>query len=132
MRSGTKELPSKPDMEDAIETKKPSCGLMVEIKQHDRFRGDPFEQAYHDEIAANDSSILELIDEEIVLTVDRDDELIAFLFSELFQTLYSEEIVSDVLEAFRLWSYHQAFPDLATTAGMICMGSSCVRIRSSA
>ena len=99
------------EMEEKIKTQPYIRTLMDQIKIEDHFRGDPFEQHYHDEIAANDPSILEQIDEEIVLVVDKDDEDIMFLMIGLFQTLYSEAMVLDVLEAFRLWSYHQAFHD---------------------
>jgi hypothetical protein len=63
------------EIEDAIETQLAICELVAEIKRNDHFPGDPFEQAYHHKIAADGSSILELIDEEIVLIVDENDEL---------------------------------------------------------
>ena len=99
------------EMEEAIRSQPSVVKLMDEIQKEDHFRGDPFEQQYHDEVAADDSSILEQIDEQIVLVVDKDDEAIAFFMAMLFQRLYSEEMVSEVLKAFRLWSYHQAFLD---------------------
>jgi hypothetical protein len=69
-------------MEDTIGTQPVIYKLIAEIKRNDHAREDPFEQAYHDEIAANSSLILELINGEIALIVDKNDELIASLISK--------------------------------------------------
>ncbi len=67
--------------------------------------------SYRDEIAANDDTILERVDEDIVLDVDMNDQIIVVSVSKMFQMLFPDETVSDVAEAFRLWSYHQGLPN---------------------
>lgn len=75
-----------------------------------RFK-DHFRQCDHDSVAAADPTILEMVaDQDLVLVLDKSNELIAFCATKAVQRLFSEGVLEKVYTCFDIYTYHQAIP----------------------
>lgn len=75
-----------------------------------RFK-DHFRQCDHDSVAAADPTILEMVaDHDLVLVLDKNNELIVFCAIKAVQKLLSDGVLENVYTCSDIYTYHQAIP----------------------
>ena len=81
--------------------------FLAELKEKDHGRKDPYLQYDRDQEAGRNTDILERVEKNVVIFVDKNDELIAMILSSLAQVLYSEEGLATIVEGFDLYTHYQ-------------------------
>ena len=83
---------------------------LTKAKKINRFK-DHYRQCDRDSAAAADPTIFEMVaDQDLVLVLDRNNELISFCASKAVQKLFSEKVLEDIYTCFDIYTYHQAIP----------------------
>ncbi|ERF70847.1 hypothetical protein EPUS_02369 [Endocarpon pusillum Z07020] len=83
---------------------------LTKAKNINQFK-DHYSQCDRDSAAAADSTILEMVaDQDLVLVLDKNNELIAFCASKAVQKLFSEKVLEYIYTCFDIYTYHQAIP----------------------
>jgi hypothetical protein len=94
--------------------------LIEQIQDEDKSHTkDPFWPYQRDEIAAEDANIYEPIDKDILIVLDKDNELLVCCFKRLFQFLFCQYKVNKLEDALRKWSSLPPLPLPETNRHMI-------------
>ncbi|CAJ2509056.1 Uu.00g140820.m01.CDS01 [Anthostomella pinea] len=94
--------------------------LIQQIRNEDRSHTkDHFWSYQRDELAAEDPNIYEQVDKDIVIVLDKDNELLLCKFAGLFRLLFGEYEVSKLQEALRKWASLPALPIPETARHMV-------------
>ena len=80
--------------------------VLAKVKEHIKTNlHSAYQQRKRDKYAADHGVFHKVNNTDIVIVVDKNDSLVAFVFSDAFKTILSEEIQTATVENFKAWTH---------------------------